>query len=243
MTGKPARRGRTTGLGWRDVLAVTVVFVLTLIAVDAAWPVMSGSLGRAGTDKTTIQIAGQLVYSLCLALAVFGPLAVIVRRRRSVSWKKLGLAPTGRRVMWVGLAAGLAGYTIIGLIDGAMALVLGRELVDTSRLFVEGVDPTWITAGISFLATVAVLPILEELLFRGVLLGWLQERIPAVLALVVSALAFSAYHWNADYIASLTALGLIFGWVYQRTRSIWPAVIAHGTYNLMIDLYGFFSPD
>ena len=75
--------------------------------------------------------------------------------------------------------------------------------------------------------TMAIVPaFVEEFLFRGMVLGNLLPygRTTAILA---SALLFGLMHQNAEQFFYATAAGLVIGWVYVSTRSIWPCVLLH----------------
>jgi sodium transport system permease protein len=84
------------------------------------------------------------------------------------------------------------------------------------------------------LAAIAMLPaVCEELLFRGVLLRGLASRGP-VLAVVVSALVFSAYHLQPPQMLATFPLGLALGVLAVRSRSIVPGMIAHFLNNAVV---------
>ena len=75
--------------------------------------------------------------------------------------------------------------------------------------------------------TLAVVPaFVEELLFRGVILENLLPCGKAV-AILGSAVLFGMMHQNAEQLLYATGAGIVFGWIYVRTRSIWPCVLAH----------------
>ena len=76
---------------------------------------------------------------------------------------------------------------------------------------------------------IALLPaVFEETLFRGgiqnLLSRWL--KIP-VLAVVITAIVFSAVHGSYLGFLSRFALGFVLGWVYYRTGNIWLNIIGH----------------
>jgi uncharacterized protein len=75
--------------------------------------------------------------------------------------------------------------------------------------------------------------VVEEILFRGILLEGLVNVTNGVLAVVVSTASFAGMHW-AGGVAQITSafiLGLVLGWLYLRTRSIVPSSVAHIIYN------------
>jgi sodium transport system permease protein len=70
--------------------------------------------------------------------------------------------------------------------------------------------------------------IAEELLFRGVLFGWLARHLRVWASIVVTAVLFTAEH---GYYPVLLPLGLVFGlalgWLRARTGSVLPGVAIH----------------
>ena len=79
--------------------------------------------------------------------------------------------------------------------------------------------------------------ICEELLFRGALLGLLLRRGRPGAAVVWQAVAFALGHIYLFKFAPTFVLGLAMGWLTLRTRSIWPAMLAHAVHNLLA-IYG-----
>jgi membrane protease YdiL (CAAX protease family) len=76
-------------------------------------------------------------------------------------------------------------------------------------------------------------PLAEELFFRAYLYNVFKQRIGAH-ALWVSSLLFTVVHWYLIHALSVFMLGLVLAWVYERSKSLWPAVIAHGTMNILV---------
>jgi len=66
----------------------------------------------------------------------------------------------------------------------------------------------------------------EELLFRGLIL---ENLLPCgkTVAILGSAFLFGMMHQNAEQLLYATGAGVVFGWIYVRTRSIWPCILAH----------------
>ena len=97
----------------------------------------------------------------------------------------------------------------------------------------------------AWLSFVAVQPLVEELVFRGVvqgeLLQWTRGRRsgPFTHANVLASAAFAAAHLPvqpAAWALSVVVPSLVFGHVRDRLRSVWPAVCLHGFYNLSFAL-------
>ena len=83
-------------------------------------------------------------------------------------------------------------------------------------------------------------PISEEILFRGFLFGYLRAKIEVPIGLVVQALLFALMHpsvHSGNFGGGLVAffqvflLGIFFGFLYQRTSTLYPSIICHAAYN------------
>ncbi|MFQ6092497.1 MAG: type II CAAX prenyl endopeptidase Rce1 family protein [bacterium] len=82
--------------------------------------------------------------------------------------------------------------------------------------------------GIVFLAAIC-----EEALFRGFILNTLLKRKSAWSAITITALGFSLYHLDPWAMPEVAIIGIFLGWLVVRTGSIFPAVLAHGTFNFI----------
>lgn len=94
---------------------------------------------------------------------------------------------------------------------------------------------------------VIVGPLIEELLFRGVLLSALMRSLSAAWSIAISAVLFGVVHlegldfkWFALPGLILLAVGL--AWLRLKSSSLWPAVVAHGVYNLFALIALFAMP-
>ncbi len=74
-------------------------------------------------------------------------------------------------------------------------------------------------------------PIAEELFFRGLLYRYLRVRLGVVMGLAVSALLFSALHANLLALVPVFALGLLLGWVYEKTGTLLAPMSIHIAHN------------
>jgi membrane protease YdiL (CAAX protease family) len=121
------------------------------------------------------------------------------------------------------------------------------------QLAVAAALPVWIALGLgvagplylphgpaAWLAFVLIMPLLEELVFRGMVQSQLLQVLPGARVAGLSAanllttLAFAATHLLAQ--PSVWALGvavpsLVLGHLRERFGSLWPPVIVHVIYN------------
>ena len=85
-----------------------------------------------------------------------------------------------------------------------------------------------------FLAVVVMAPIGEEIVFRGFLQKFLEEKWNDVTrAVLITSLFFAIIHFNPYWTIQIYLLGVILGFLSWKTRSIIPSVILHGINNGM----------
>ena len=86
--------------------------------------------------------------------------------------------------------------------------------------------------GLASVVTACILaPVLEEMLFRGIILRSFLRQYRRSHAIVGSAALFGLAHLNIYQFAVGLALGIVSGWLYERARSLWPCILLHAAYN------------
>jgi membrane protease YdiL (CAAX protease family) len=120
-----------------------------------------------------------------------------------------------------------------------VAIVIGLDIPYTSNL--EKVsdikaDRAYIIA--SLVTAVVVAPIVEEIVFRGVVLRGLLSRYPGPVAVGIQGVLFGLAHFdpvrgagNIGLIMVLSSVGCVFGGAALLLRRITPTIIAHGIVN------------
>jgi len=80
--------------------------------------------------------------------------------------------------------------------------------------------------------TVILAPILEEILFRGIIMkGLINNKVKPITAIIVSAFIFGAVHFNPWQFAGAFLLGLVLGLVYYKTKSLLMPILLHAFNN------------
>lgn len=161
------------------------------------------------------------------AEAGFRKIGLLPRRpRRDLRWGLLG--------GWVSL--GLAGA--VGLTIHAISLWRGVELDAIGHAALNELNDNFSIALLVSLIISAVVmaPLIEEILFRGIL----QTSLLRVLhgrrwaALVIAAALFAVVHWWVvpwHNLLVLFVLGLAWGYLYERTGSLLAPILAHAVFN------------
>ncbi|VVE83799.1 CPBP family intramembrane glutamic endopeptidase [Pandoraea sputorum] len=99
-------------------------------------------------------------------------------------------------------------------------------------------------AGLGAIFLVCIIaPVVEEMLFRGIILRGFLKQYPPGTAIAHSAAVFGLAHLNVYQFVAALVIGLILGKMYERTRSILPGILLHMVYNTAVVVSSICTPD
>jgi membrane protease YdiL (CAAX protease family) len=101
------------------------------------------------------------------------------------------------------------------------------EVQGELRKLFAAIPDTIANSVLLFVAVALVAPLLEELLFRGLLQNSLAHKMPIWGAIAVSALVFGAMHMDLYALPPLILMGAIFGLIYHLTDSLRVTILLH----------------
>lgn len=81
------------------------------------------------------------------------------------------------------------------------------------------------------LGTGVMAPFIEEIIFRGLIQKELEKNLPVTAAVIIQGILFGLYHGNPLQIIYTAPLGILLGFVYVWTRSIWAPMVVHAFLN------------
>jgi membrane protease YdiL (CAAX protease family) len=121
------------------------------------------------------------------------------------------------------------------------SIILWISNISMPEFIEEAFQEMSVSKVILILSVVVIAPIYEEIIFRGILLKGMANKINPNLALVVSAILFAIVHLNIPQGINAFFLGLIIGFIYLSTGSIYLSIFAHFVNNfLAITVSSFF---
>ncbi|MGQ0582072.1 MAG: lysostaphin resistance A-like protein [Reyranella sp.] len=193
-------------IGGREIILFLVA--LPLFGLSVFWLL---------PDRSLLSVLGLFfgvgLLAVIVAVAPLGRAALSALGFRAVGWKPLVLGTLGTTALSVGVSQ------------------LGIEPQGVKQAMQIAREPAAFLITLVLLAGLA--PLVEELVFRGLLYGWLESRWGPGLAFVVSSLAFAAAHIEPAHALLVLPLGLMFGLLRWRTKSLWPSLVAHMANNGM----------
>jgi uncharacterized protein len=113
----------------------------------------------------------------------------------------------------------------------ASYMIPGIGMQDEMMKLLASIPRTSVNILIGFLGIAVLAPVVEELLFRGLLQNALAHKMPIWAAITLSAFLFSLVHLQPYAIPALMSLGMAFGYLYHRTGSLRTNILLHMANN------------
>jgi uncharacterized protein len=145
----------------------------------------------------------------------------------------IAVAPMGWRALpALGFRPARFWTTVLGAVGALIVSVVVSQLGEPEGVK-QALDvartPSLFVASLVVMALLA--PLAEEAVFRGLLYGWVAGRWGTTIAWFASSILFAAAHVEPAHVLLVLPLGLWFGWLRQRTDSLWPSLVAHVVNN------------
>lgn len=88
-----------------------------------------------------------------------------------------------------------------------------------------------------YFKAICLAPILEEVLFRGLLQKYLYKTKLPFIAILISTLLFSLSHYDVNKIFITFVPGLLFGFVYYKSGSLIIPILCHSAWNILCHIF------
>lgn len=209
-----------------DLLAMLLIIVVSQIAVSMAGValglpmpnVLGGEIGDIEHFIGTQVVRGE-------SFAIIYPVSMIVAFLLLYSYIRFrdGKGRVAR--------VSTSGFNPNVILGGLIWLISVQVVVEPISLYLPVAESA---AGQGFWAIVtAVLfaPVLEEFIFRGLVMESLLRRHRRSLSVVVSAMLFAIVHFQPSVMFSAFVSGLVLGTIYLHTNSIFSTIILHSINN------------
>ena len=192
---------------------------------------------RAGIWGLILVALFMLVFYLFLFGAVYGLVAIRGRLpfRQALKWRGIPLAKA-------------LGYFVAGLVLAIAVQLAPVVFPDQTNFPLQQLFTSPAVAYALGVFAVLLAPLMEELIFRGVLFAIFEDQVGLRFAIIITAVLFTAMHipeylgaWN--HIFLLLIVGLVFSFVRGITGSLVPSVLLHTAYNLCQVVLLFIATD
>jgi membrane protease YdiL (CAAX protease family) len=229
-----ARDGKK--LGWKDVLLIVgvVFYVVAAFFVGALLARVGFFLifGQGWSGDTVKLLSSQVVADiLAVILVVVVPGKVFKKLqlkkqelgiKGGVMWRDIGLAI-------VGFVAYMAVWIAVGMLMTAVPWFDVNEAQDLGFAGLFGTAER--LAG--FVVLVVLVPIFEEVLFRGWMFGMLRKKLGFWLTAILVSLAFAMLHGQVNVGVNVFIMSMMMCFLREKTGTIYAAIILHSLKNLL----------
>lgn len=142
-------------------------------------------------------------------------------------WYMLVLIPAG-----IGAAIGFNGLvSLSGIAKYSKVYNELSKMVYNGNIFIQ------------ILAAAIAAPIVEELLFRGLIYKRLRYHLSSTWCILISAAVFGLIHGNIVQFVYAFLVGTLLAYVYEKFKTIWAPILMHGMANLSSVLITEFLPE
>jgi len=160
---------------------------------------------------------------LVVALAIW-----FATRRWDSASEDLRFEPESSRVL-------VLGRIVLGTLLALAAAWVGSRLIHTvDQELMSDYRAQGQSFALALLDGSLLAPVLEETVFRGIVLGALLGPLRRSGALWTSSLMFATLHLTPLTIVHHTLLGLVCGYACLKTRGLWLPILVHGSYNAVV---------
>lgn len=206
--------------GW-----IVLYFVLQIVGTIGAVILFNGS--AAGTLSPISIVWGIIAAGVMLLILLWAYL------RKGNRADQLGLMTFGTMSL-VGILA-LAVPLLIGVylfnFVYATYVIPGIDMQKEITDLIKNIPRTPLNIALGFTAIAILAPLVEELLFRGLLQRALGYKMPPYAAIGVASFVFALIHLQPYAIPPLMVLGAAFGYIYHKTGSLRINIILHAVNN------------
>lgn len=212
---------------WRVVLAFLICFLLPAV--------MTSIVYRPGEDPGAMA-RSLAVNSAARLLALYIVLAMVRGcGRNPAEALGIGLRSSDGRVA-AGVITFVAGLPAFFLVSSLWTNLVERLLGERTDLRQEIVKLFGETSSVPLrvqiaVAAVLVAPVIEELLFRGLLYGLLRRHARPVLAMIAVGMLFGAIHDSPVAFVPLSLFGVLMCYLYEKTGRLSVPIVAHMIFN------------
>jgi uncharacterized protein len=205
--------------------------VLLLAFAPSVLGLLFLALGPEGTAEVEAEVVPSLVSIVIELFLSWSPILVIgyLLARNREGWSGIGLTRLRPGDIGMGAVLWVASYVLV-IVLAVLFQSFGYREVN----FLPEDLPLWFRVLRAVLLAVTA-GATEEIVVRGYAQTRLEQlRAPTALILLLPTALWGVLHIYQGLGAGLTifGLGLMYAWYFQRTRRLWPLILAHTLFDM-----------
>jgi len=182
-------------------------------------------------NSSLVFVTSVSVYLIMLLLMVIIDLFIVRKQKFNLRYLKLDRLPNFGDAL-----KGLAGWGIYFLIAQIVVVALtASNLIDVNEKqeILFSTNSYGLGLFLAFVTIVILAPLVEEILYRGILFGNLSKKINPFLAAIIASLIFGVFHGQLNVGIDTFFMSMVSCYLVWKTDSIWPGVFLHISKNLI----------
>lgn len=222
----PFLRLKSRYLVFATALAVNLVVTLPFLAISEAGFLPNG-VDPAVTTMLDMGVRGAIA---AIILWVISSEGVVLKHLFGAKLPRLSIL-YGACLVFSLLIFSLGSFSIFFYLASSAFPDYATQILENASVLEDATSQfPYVYRGLMLLLVVVLAPVVEEFIFRGVLLQRWAMKWGLRKALVASSVLFGLLHPNNP--VGLTLFGLAMGLLYVRSRSLWVPIVCHGLNNL-----------
>ncbi|MBU8813228.1 CPBP family intramembrane glutamic endopeptidase [Mycolicibacterium goodii] len=201
------------------------------LLVEIAYLVISGAL--AFTVARSQPPVWLMLVTIAVPTMLAAALAGLIARLRGNGARIDFRLRWAWRELWIGLAFGFGGLFVTLPAAALYLSIVGSDTTSAVGEVFEGVRATWPLAAAVFVTVVFIAPVCEEIVYRGLLWGALEQRWGRVVAVVVSTVVFALAHFEPVRAPLLLVVAIPIAVARLYTDGLLAGIAAHQVTNLL----------
>ena len=227
----PSDDSAHTGVPWTlpYVAAGIAAVILATIALLVLHAIYENAIEDISPAISLLILGGALGATLLVVSYGLGPLNF--RVPLSSLGLRLDAGRTPAHLVYTALAFGGSIGFIVAY--GAVLDAAGLENLQPDQGITEDAILGGAGVAASVLMIVVIGPFTEEVFFRGFIFPALRTRLGLGWALAASGAIFAVFHVDPKVMLPIFVTGVMLAWLYHKTGSIWPPLVAHALQNAL----------
>ena len=174
-----------------------------------------------------------IIYSISALISLLAFIRIYKMRRielfPAIQMKGMPSTADMRQAIFTGASAN---FIVVMLMTALQSTNLLNEAFARYESYV---DFTFGTGGLpaTLLGFAFIAPLVEEILFRGMITRELKGGFPLTAAIIIQGVLFGLFHLEPIQIIYAIPLGIYLGFIAYKSSSLWPAIAAHASMNFV----------
>lgn len=196
---------------WGDLLTLLGVFIVATVLGS----LLTGALQKIGS--VSVGFGAFLGYVIQFSLVIiFGLFQRKIRSPKETRLLKFGLAKLDFVIILWG--------TIMVLATGVVIEPLLNLFPET---YLDRLGNIMAAGGWMMFTSIVIAPIMEEILFRGILQDALMRKYGVFVGILIASAVFGIVHLIPQQVVNAFMIGIVLGYIYYRTGALLPVILIH----------------